>query len=134
LTKLTINCTYTPKICSFFRNIVYYYCCVHNARKINCASVSRDYKHTPKRQCLAAIRNWCKYNYVSWNVLARQRLALRIVAKNFPVGHRILKCLSTGCIKKRRPLGIKHIVKIWMPFQLHICWTVVREILMECIY
>jgi hypothetical protein len=36
--------------------------------------------------------------------------------------------------KKRRPLEIKHIVKIWMPFQLHICWTVVREILMECIY
>jgi hypothetical protein len=37
----------------------------------------------------------------------------------------------TGCIKKRRPLEIKHIVKIWMPFHLHICWTVVREILMS---
>ena len=35
--------------------------------------------------------------------------------------------------QKRRPLEIKHIVKIWMPFQLHICWTVVREILMGCI-
>jgi hypothetical protein len=38
---------------------------------------------------------------------------------------------TTGCIKKRRPLEIKHIVKIWMPFQLHIYWTVVREILMN---
>jgi hypothetical protein len=37
--------------------------------------------------------------------------------------------IYTGCIKKRRPLEIKHIVKIWMPFQLHICWIVVREIL-----
>jgi hypothetical protein len=37
----------------------------------------------------------------------------------------------TGCIKKKE---IKHIVKNWMPFQLHICGTVVREILMECIY
>ena len=27
----------------------------------------------------------------------------------------------TGCIKKRRPFEIKHIVKIRMPFQLHIC-------------
>jgi hypothetical protein len=39
-----------------------------------------------------------------------------------------------GVSKKRRPLEINHIVKIWMPFQLHICWTVVREILMGCIY
>jgi hypothetical protein len=35
--------------------------------------------------------------------------------------------------KKRRPLEINHIVKIWIHFQLHICWTVVRAILMECI-
>jgi hypothetical protein len=46
----------------------------------------------------------------------------------------VLSARTTGCIKKRRPLEIKHIVKIWMPFQLHICWTVVRAILMECIY
>jgi hypothetical protein len=26
-----------------------------------------------------------------------------------------------GVSKKRRPLEIKYIVKIWMPFQLHIC-------------
>jgi hypothetical protein len=42
-------------------------------------------------------------------------------------------CINcTGCIKKRRPLEIiKHLVKIWMPFQLHIYETVVRENLMS---
>jgi hypothetical protein len=46
------------------------------------------------------------------------------------------ECLITLQVykKKRRPLEINHIVKIWMPFQLHICWTVVRELIMMSAY